>query len=39
MLGVSGAYELSVSLKGNKSLKYLNIFNNKVGYDGAKAVA
>ena len=38
-MGVSGAHELSVSLKNNKSLKYLNVFNNKIGYDGAKAIA
>jgi NLR family CARD domain-containing protein 3 len=38
-LGVSGACELSVALKNNKTLKYLNLFNNKIAYDGAKAVA
>lgn len=38
-LGVSGAHELAVSLKNNKSLKYLNLFNNKIGFDGAKSVA
>jgi hypothetical protein len=26
-------------LKNNKSLKYLNLFNNKVAFDGAKAIA
>lgn len=38
-MGVSGASELANSLANNKSLKYLNIFNNKIGYDGAKAIA
>jgi len=26
-------------LKTNSSLKFLNLFNNKIGYDGAKAFA
>lgn len=38
-LGVSGACELAVALKDSKSLKYLNLFNNKISYDGARAVA
>jgi len=38
-MGVSGAAELAKSLKDNKSLRYLNVFNNKIGYDGAKAIA
>lgn len=38
-LGVPGATELAVALKGNKSLKFLNLFNNKIGFDGAKSVA
>lgn len=38
-MGVPGATELAVALKGNKSLRFLNLFNNKIGYDGAKSVA
>lgn len=38
-MGVSGADELAKSLKNNKSLKYLNVFNNKIGYDGAKSIS
>lgn len=38
-IGVSGADELAKSLKTNKSLRYLNVFNNKISYDGAKAIA
>lgn len=34
-----GATELANSLQGNKSLKFLNLFNNKIGFDGAKSVA
>lgn len=30
---------MAVALKGNKSLKFLNLFNNKIGFDGAKSVA
>ena len=30
---------MSHALKANKTLKYLNIFNNKISYDGAKAIA
>jgi Ran GTPase-activating protein (RanGAP) involved in mRNA processing and transport len=26
-------------LKSNKSLRYLNVFNNKISYDGAKSIA
>ena len=26
-------------MKKNSSLKYLNVFNNKISYDGAKAIA
>jgi hypothetical protein len=38
-MGVSGADELAKSLRNNKSLKFLNVFNNKIGYDGAKSIA
>jgi Ran GTPase-activating protein (RanGAP) involved in mRNA processing and transport len=38
-IGVSGADELAKSLKSNKSLRYLNVFNNKIRYDGAKSIA
>lgn len=38
-MGVPGATELAAALKGNKSLRFLNLFNNKIGYDGAKSVA
>ncbi len=38
-IGVSGADELAKSLKNNTSLKFLNVFNNKIGYDGAKSIA
>ena len=30
---------MSHALKDNKTLKYLNIFNNRISYDGAKAIA
>ena len=30
---------MAVALKNNKSLRFLNVFNNKIGYDGAKAIA
>lgn len=32
---MSGAQELAKSLVKNKSVKFLNLFNNKIGYDGA----
>lgn len=38
-IGVSGAQALSISLKDNKSLKFINLFNNKITFDGAKAFA
>lgn len=38
-MGVSGAHELAVSLKKNTTLKCLNLFNNRIGYDGAKSLA
>jgi hypothetical protein len=38
-MGVPGASVLAVSIKNNKSLKFLNLFNNKIGFDGAKSIA
>lgn len=38
-IGVSGAQVLSTSLKNNKSVKFINLFNNKITFDGAKAFA
>ena len=38
-MGVSGAQAVARTLINNKSVKFLNVFNNKIGFDGAKAFA
>ena len=38
-IGVSGAQALAGTLKNHKSLLFLNLFNNKISFDGAKAIA
>jgi hypothetical protein len=38
-MGVLGAIELSLAFKENKSLRFLNLFNNKISFDGSKSVA
>jgi hypothetical protein len=36
-IGVSGGKALGLALTKNKTLKKLSVFNNKIGFDGAKA--
>jgi hypothetical protein len=38
-MGVQGIHKISLALKGKASLKYLNLFNNNLGFDGAKSIA
>lgn len=37
-IGVSGGIAIAEYLRKNKTIQTLNIFDNKIGYDGAKAI-
>jgi hypothetical protein len=34
-----GAMRLATALKDNQSLRFLSLFNNQIGFDGAKSIA
>ena len=38
-IGVMGAMHLATAFKYNRSLRFLSLFNNQIGYDGAKSIA